>query len=487
MSSILAGLNIDTHRLYVDVVNGPKGMDASVRQSVDIISEALRVINVKETWQCAFIKIHPKKCNIRFQFVRRVATPPRTIIVRTKPGGKQCWEIALRVPDQYDMHIIEEQLKKVDTRTLKLRTREERMAVPAPRVEKPVVPATPAKAPLISLSEDPVSTLPTAVLVKEAMDEVEREIAKRAKEIADKEALEIKKVAEVSVIPVSAVESLALPKSCIDACNDMEALDRGLFAISDFMRGKDGHILRSMAMQLVTNRLELEKFVDGHPVYNSSSRVAALVFKGLCDKSMLSRWYYGDGGGRSKPSEATKGFLLTPSGKKRLELISELYSATGNVANSFVSETSVKEITKATPVENHVIPPKPASQDTELIDKVANQFNILQPLMDQLDKSQGDLKAADDLLEENRKARIALEQRILAHKSKFDPLMARFKTLQEQMLATEEQVRVHAIENERILEEQKTLVAFHDRLVSDKQVEQKNMESIKAKMRDALS
>jgi len=593
-SNILSGLKLDKHSLAVDVVHSPKGVDGTIRQSVEIILEVLRAIGVQEIWECAFLKMHTKKCNIKFQFVRQSTSPYPTIVVRTKTGGKQtCWEAALRIPLRYDIHTISEKLKRIDTRTLVLRPIHERMTIPAPRVE-PLAEPTPvvqeqklkvcprcetrwpgdqrrcecgydweyeeAKQVALKLQlpppavKEPVTPVEKEAAVKEALDEVEREIKARAaleREIKARAALEslakrdkpafdrivdilpiltivvpadqqalrrdpvtgkvpnwkiesrgkeywlaseetvhkfleqandkhakllrvITEPVEAPVAPLTVlpaidhpINPLALPKSCIDVCNDQDVLDRGLLAICDFIHAEHGHILRPMAMHLITTRLELDNFVDGHSVYNQVSRVATLVVKGLCDKSFLSRWRYGGADQPKRSDNSTKGYILTPSGRDRLRVLK------GNTA--ILPAAPVQPIVLQTPVEKLITP----VQDGELIDRVANQVNVLQPLMDQFDKAEGDLKAANELLEENQKAQKALELQYKAQNIKLDDLMLKLR-------AAQAAVEDHEREQERISAQQKSLQEDHARLIADKETEQKNIETLKARMREAL-
>ena len=587
-SNVLSGLKLDKHSLAVDVVRSPKGVDNTIRQSVEIILEVLRAIGVQEVWECAFLKMHTKKCNIKFQFVRQSTGPSPTIIVRTKTGGKQtCWEAALRIPLRYDIHTISEKLKRIDTRTLVLRPIHERMTIPAPRVE-PLAEPTPvvqeqklkvcprcetrwpgdqrrcecgydweyeeAKQVALKLQlpppavKEPVTPVEKEAAVKEALDEVEREMQERARLAkvvtalappkqadqfklnpvqtitvpADQQALrqdpvsgkvpswkiefrgdehwfseddsvraflqqvndnQVKlikvitgptKPVEAPVAPLTVlpaidhpINPLALPKSCIDVCNDQDVLDRGLLAICDFIHAEHGHILRPMAMHLITTRLELDNFVDGHSVYNQVSRVATLVVKGLCDKSFLSRWRYGGADQPKRSDNSTKGYILTPSGRDRLRVLK------GNTAilPAAPAQPTVPQI----PVEKLITP----VQDGELIDRVANQVNVLQPLMDQFDKAEGDLKAANELLEENQKAQKALELQYKAQNIKLDDLMLKLR-------AAQAAVEDHEREQERISAQQKSLQEDHARLITDKETEQNNIETLKTRMREAL-
>jgi hypothetical protein len=326
--------------LNVIVSKAPNKEEKVANQTAFFIREILKNLNYKGVWSIVLVRKTKKRSDTKFTVLRRQGT---SILVRTKPGDNgTCWETLINPPRGYSLDLIFNDLRQVlNDGTLILTNAIKNIVVSTPVVSTPVVSTPVVSTPVVST---PVVSTPVVSTPVVSTPVVSTPV--------------------VSTPVVSTPNQFLIDQNTECILNCLDTLNKG-FIILCMGMNKDGSIERQTAINLLVQEMNLLEFVKLTNNYNNPLKTSGIIIQGLNKKGLITRWSHPQRK-KNRIRETTKGYLLTPLGKSKIEIIK--FKLTEEVKNKLF--TSVKPIeVKDKPIEVKDKPIEVKDKPIEVKDK----------------------------------------------------------------------------------------------------------------------
>jgi hypothetical protein len=408
-----------TAPLVVEIFKAPNKAKKIAEETQKLIVKILSQLKYGGRWGLTLNNQLTKREDFRFKVVERRG---HQIICRTKPGDNgTCWQITLYPPKGYLMDQIFSDLRMVPPSG-------EMMKIPVISPATATMPLNSGGRPLEIFSQmekaSPIA-IPLAIPVK---DRIETPVPAAP-------------IPELAAPPAS-VESKAAPTprnheasgenklenqtkngleldAKIQVLGDSNmALTHGLVAVCMGI-GPDGSILRQMAVKILVQELNLEDFVRNNSNYNDPVKAATVLVSALCDKGYFGRWA-SPMRKQNRVRETTKGYLLTPHGRAKLEAYRP------HLPQSV--QERLFQPDKMVIVKDMIVPPEEEEvRSNEPQKPFAAKFEQLAPLMEKFKERQAAVADCDTLILDLTQQRSAVERDL-------SPLEHRYETLKAEMM-----------------------------------------------------
>jgi len=473
-------------KVRVSCTKPPKGLEKIVSETSKLMETILNELGYENEWHIVFRRQQSKKEEFKFQLLRREGAG---IVARTKPGDNgTCWEILIIPPQGLTLGSVYEDLRRVHPKKL---------FIPRPiRDDNKLIPEI-FKPPRLG----PLDKLPIGSNLPSSIPSID-ELLKPKYEIANTRPIE----PEPEPIPVPVVEApkpvapaptpptpipapvhvpVIAPIPAPIATNVLDvlkldpahitgklqenpiAIEHGLLALGIVANEIDGHVLRAVAMGTLIATLDLVSIVRVHPGYQRPFRAASGVAKGLCGAGYFTRWNCRPSKKKSgsRVRETTKGFIITPSGRAKLEelkktsnyppaLFEKLYSGIegvdlSNIDSDFDTEFD-DEVT--TPTESVMLPVAPIPQPETKVEsqngdpvlsKISARMSDLNPLIQRHDEISGMLTEYQNEIIRCRTEKENKDKLVLGCQDKINLLKTKLVELQREIDGVQKDLTNH--------------------------------------------
>lgn len=432
-----------------------------------------------------------RKTEVVFQVVQK---KDRSILCRTKPGDNgTCWEVFLNPPqgllvDQVynDLRMVKPngeigripglsqriaQLTKPfdphEKRRMESTLESPPEPAPAPQPPAPVVEQKPA--PVVAPAPVVVAQ-PPAPIVEQKPAVVKSPTVEQTPKATVEPTMENATEKPILSLPKP---PLAIPAHIRAVKDDPVALDHGLIALAFVIDDTaNGHVLRGTATQVLIQELDLANFVKKNGRYASPIKVATSIIRGLCDRGLVSRWYYPIRKNLQRTTAkkggypTTKGLTFTPSGRARVEMLREklpadlqarLYKPTLVEIHSYYHrydhmQTEEENPVTVSPVLSSPVPAPPAPHKDKP-SSALDQLEKMQPLLAQLTERKKAVEECDALLS-------TCNERELAFATATEQLERKFGEVQREYEKLKAEIEGVKTEIQKVKDEKQTVLAL---------------------------
>lgn len=430
-----------------------------------------------------------RKTEVVFQVVQK---KDRSILCRTKPGDNgTCWEVFLNPPQGLLVDQVYNDLRMVKPngeigRIPGLSQRISQLTKPFDPHEKRRMDSTLESPPELPPAPQPVAEKPPVVLQKPVpAPVVEQKPVVKPPVVEQKPAV---KPAEQNPSPKVTVEPtmenatekpilslpkppLAIPAHIRAVKDDPVALDHGLIALAFVIDDTaNGHVLRGTATQVLIQELDLSSFVKKNGRYQSPIKVATSIIRGLCDRGLVSRWYYPIRKNLQRTTAkkggypTTKGLTFTPSGRARVEMLREklpadlqarLYKPTLVEIHNYYHRYDHMQTEEniVSPVLSSPVPAPPAPTKDKAPSSALEQLEKMQPLLAQLTERKKAVEECDALLN-------TCNERELAFATTTEQLERKFGEVQREYERLKNEIESVKTEIQKVKDEKQTVLAL---------------------------
>jgi len=416
--------------LNVEIVKCPNKARKTAEDTVKLVQKILTQLKYTGRWLLAMNQQLTKREDFRFKVIERRG---HQIVCRTKPGDNgSCWQITLSPPRGYIIDQIFSDLRLVPLSG--------EMLKPPSITPVNIPPLTPKEPFELPIKMDKLKPLTIPVKDKVAAPEppvalipaLEPPIPPQNQSVSGGRMLEIENELEL----VAKIQSIG---------DNNIALTHGLVAVCLGVDKADGSILRQTAVKLLVQELNLTNFVKNNPNYTHTLKTATILISALCDKGYFGRWM-APMRKQNRMRETTKGYLLTPHGRAKLEAYRPHLSQSIQERLFQPEKVSLDDLIVPEDDDDAKIEAPAPAAPVSMADKIQK----MAPLMERLKERQQSVQDCEVLIADLKKQKTTINVQPL--KNRLESLQAELKTVQTEL--QNNQTKLDQIDTDLVAAEQ---------------------------------